>query len=544
MNKSLLALATATALAFAGNAQAAKLVLINLDAPGVGLNNTTSVDPIGGNPGTTRGAQALNVYNFALSMWGGILESDVEIRVNASFAPLACTANAGTLASAGTTRIFGLTGADGVARWYGSALADSLVGFDLQPFFGLSPTEADINSRFNGELGQPGCLEGSAWYYGLDGKTPAGQTNFLNVVMHELGHGLGVQGFLSVTTGALASGRSDAYTFRAYDNVLNKSFEAMTNTERSLALRSPGRTVWTGPSVNQQASLILDNRIALRASAPAAIAGKFYEVGYATFGTFATPATFPNRAMVLVDDGVGATADGCTLPFVNAAALAGKIAVIDRGSCGFSQKVKNAQDSGAAAVVVANTAPGVINMGLTPGFEPTIPSVMVSLADGNEIKANIAGAAAGLAVSPFLAGIDTAGRTLLYTPSTVAPGSTYSHFDISLTPNALMEPFNTASVQAQFNVDLTPAMFEDIGWTLNPGNAKIGTCDTGVDAVAEGGIVLGANVLATYAACKVQFPGSRLLYTKCMTDYGTRLRNLGLIGSTQHAKIVQCTSRN
>jgi hypothetical protein len=544
VNKSILALATATALALGGTAEAANLRLINLDAPGVGLNNTTPAAPIGGNYGRTRGEQALIVYRYALAMWGGMLQSNVEVRVNASFAPLTCTATSGTLASAGTTRIFGLVNEDGVTRWHNSALADSLVGFDLQPFFGIPATEADINSRFNGNLGLPGCLEGSSWYFGLDGKTPAGATNFLNVVMHEVGHGLGVQGFLSTANGSLNGGRSDTYTRRAFDNVLNLPFEQMTNAQRLTAISTPGRTVWTGTNVNQQAKLIMDNRVALRMSAPGALAGKFYEVGFATFGTFATPTTFPNRDMVLVNDGVGATADGCELPFVNAAALAGKIAIIDRGTCGFSQKVKNAQDSGAAAVVVANNAAGVIDMGLTAGFVPTIPSVMISLADANEVKANLAGAAGGLATSPFLAGLDAAGRTRLYTPAVIAGGSTYSHFDTSLTPNALMEPFNTASLQAQVNVDLTPSLFADIGWGINRGNTRIGTCDTGVQAVADGGIVLGANVGAHYAMCKAQFPGNRLNYTKCMTDHGTSLRNSGFISSTQHMKIVQCTSLN
>lgn len=545
MNKSILALATAAALALGGNADAANLRLINVDAPGVGLNNTTPAAPVGGNHGKTRGEQALIAYRYALAMWGGILQSNVEIRVRASFAPLSCTATSGTLASAGTTRLFGLTNEDGVVRWHNSALSDALFGSDVQALFPTIPAgEPDINSQFNGNLGLPGCLEGSSWYFGLDGKTPAGATNFLNVVMHEVGHGLGVQGFLNTSTGALNGGRSDTYTRRAYDNVLNLPFEQMDNAQRSLALRTPGRTVWTGTNVNQQARLIMDNRVALRMSAPGALSGKFYEVGFATFGTFATPATFPNRDMVLVDDGVGATADGCELPFVNAAALAGKIAIIDRGTCGFSQKVKNAQDSGAAAVVVANNAAGVIDMGLTAGFVPTIPSVMISLADANEVKANLAGAAGGLAVSPFLAGLDSAGRTRLYTPATVAAGSTYSHFDTSLTPNALMEPFNTASLQAQVNVDLTPSLFADIGWGINRANTRIGTCDTGVQAVADGGIVLGANVGAHYAMCKAQFPGNKLMYTKCMTDHGTSLRNSGFISSTQHMKIVQCTSLN
>jgi hypothetical protein len=564
VNKSLLAVLIGATLASTSAAKAADFNLINNDLPGVGLNNTTPAIPIGGNPGKTRGEQALIVYRFAMNMWGGVLQSNQKINVAASFRPLACTSTSGTLASAGTT--FVVTGSpDGIqpSRAYGSALADAVFDIDLVNYFYGYVDYPDITSSFNGNLGQPGCLDGMSWYMGLDGKTPAGQTNLLNVVMHELGHGLGVQGFISQTTANNSYSAVDVYTANAYDNVLNKPFTAMTSAERLAATRTPGRTVWTGAEANRNAALVLNKRNTLRPTAPAAIAGKDYEVGYAAFGALATPATFTNRAMVLVDDGnstanggVGTTSDGCsalgasttntsTITYVNAAAVAGKIAVIDRGTCSFEYKAKIAQDNGAAAVIIVNTAAGVIDMARgAPITGVTIPTVMVSLADGNEIKANIASSAAGLVLSNLKAGADGAGRPRLYTPAVFAPGSTYSHFDTSLGPNALMEPFDTPEVQAQLNVDLTPGLFSDIGWKLNTGNGKIGTCDTSVDAVSDGGFVVGANVVAQFAVCKAQYPGNKAMYTKCMTDHGTSLRNRGLISSTQHMKIVQCASLN
>ena len=42
-------------------ARAADLVLINLDAPGLGLNDPTPAEPVGGNPGMTVGGQRINV---------------------------------------------------------------------------------------------------------------------------------------------------------------------------------------------------------------------------------------------------------------------------------------------------------------------------------------------------------------------------------------------------------------------------------------------------------------------------------------------------
>lgn len=82
-------------------------------------------------------------------------------------------------------------------------------------------------------------------------------------------------------------------------------------------------------------------------------------------------------------------ADGCS-PITNAAAVSGKIALIDRGTCEFQAKVKNAQDAGAIGVLIANNAAGApITMG---GANPlvVIPSMMTTLDVGNLLKANLA----------------------------------------------------------------------------------------------------------------------------------------------------------
>lgn len=72
--------------------------------------------------------------------------------------------------------------------------------------------------------------------------------------------------------------------------------------------------------------------------------------------------------------------------------LTDKIALIDRGSCLFVTKVLNAQSKGAVGVIVANNVNGTITMALPVPFNfstPTIPSVSISLADGNDIKNNL-----------------------------------------------------------------------------------------------------------------------------------------------------------
>jgi large repetitive protein len=77
--------------------------------------------------------------------------------------------------------------------------------------------------------------------------------------------------------------------------------------------------------------------------------------------------------------------DACTT-ITNPAAVAGKIAVIDRGTCLFVVKVRNAQDAGATGVVIVNNvSPGTIGMSGSDATI-TIPSVSVTQADGEAIK--------------------------------------------------------------------------------------------------------------------------------------------------------------
>ncbi|HKW14425.1 MAG TPA: FlgD immunoglobulin-like domain containing protein [Candidatus Krumholzibacteria bacterium] len=64
-------------------------------------------------------------------------------------------------------------------------------------------------------------------------------------------------------------------------------------------------------------------------------------------------------------------------------------------------------------------------------------------------------------------GVLTAGKTgthvQLYAPTTVAPGSTYSHFSTACTPDEMMEPNYTVP---NHNRSLAAEAFKDEGWTL------------------------------------------------------------------------------
>ncbi len=126
-----------------------------------------------------------------------------------------------------------------------------------------------------------------------------------------------------------------------------------------------------------------------KVNAPPSLAG-VKQSGSAAFGAKSFDLT---NTLVLALDAAEptgpTTTDGCTA-FTNAGAVAGKIAAIDRGTCTFLVKAKNAQNAGAAGMLILNNvAPGIINMS---GSDPaiTIPAISVPLADGTAIKAALA----------------------------------------------------------------------------------------------------------------------------------------------------------
>jgi hypothetical protein len=71
------------------------------------------------------------------------------------------------------------------------------------------------------------------------------------------------------------------------------------------------------------------------------------------------------------------------------------------------------------------------------------------------------------AAASLIGGTGPNGMVLLYAPNPVNFGSSLSHWDTSVTPNALMEPFITKDLKAADRVDLTTCLLADIGWSLN-----------------------------------------------------------------------------
>ncbi len=479
------------AVVLAGPAFGATVRIININAPGVGFNDPTPAAPVGGNTGTTVGEQRLLAFQHAADIWAATLDSSAEIRVRGAFDPLSCTATAAVLGSAGPRSVFrDFAGALLPSTWYHVALADKLAATDLVP------ADDHISARFNSNLGQPTCLAGIGWYYGFD-TNHGTQINLVTVLLHEFAHGLGFSSTTSVSTGVWLAGFTDAYSSYYFDDTTGKFRDQMTDTERKASAINPRNVVWTGPRVTANVpGALAPGTPLLRVSSPPSVAGN-YQVGAAAFGPPLASPGISGGVVVAIDPANAAgptTTDACS-PITNAATVAGRIALVDRGTCGFVVKVKNAQVAGAIAVIVADNVAGGPPTGLG-GADPTItiPSVRITLADGNAIKTALAGSSVTATLGVDLtvrAGADSGGRALLFTPNPVQAGSTVSHWDTSAFPNQLMEPSINSDLAITVNAprDLTRSLLRDVGWFP----------DADLDGVADdaGDACLGSDLGAT-----------------------------------------------
>jgi len=243
--------AAAVALAFASAAGAATLRVINRDGPAEGFNDPTPAAPVGGNPGTTRGAQRLIAFEYAADLWGRRLASPVEIRISATFDPLPCNGNSVTLGTAGPVSVFrDFAGAPLANTYYSAALADALAGMDL------APNEDDIEATFNSAFGTT-CPFPAGWYYGLDLAAGSEDSDFVTVVLHELAHGLGFLTLVDVETGARFDGRDDIFMHLLVDAGTEKGFSEMTNAERRSAIEDTGFVRWSGAQVASQSGSVV-----------------------------------------------------------------------------------------------------------------------------------------------------------------------------------------------------------------------------------------------------------------------------------------------
>jgi hypothetical protein len=101
--------------------------------------------------------------------------------------------------------------------------------------------------------------------------------------------------------------------------------------------------------------------------------------------------------LIYFNDPSGGLHQACGAGTVPSNNISGKIVLIDRGNCNFTEKVQNAQAAGALAVIMINNVAGnPIIMGGGPINTITVPAIMVSQSDGATL---ITAATAGQSVT-------------------------------------------------------------------------------------------------------------------------------------------------
>lgn len=177
--------------------------------------------------------EAEAAFQYAVNIWAAQIASDVTISVDANWAALGTN----ILGSASPNTVHrNFTGAPAMDVYYPAALANQLATSDLDA------SSADISCNFGSDIN---------WYFGLDGNVPPGAYDFVTVVLHELGHGLGFIGSaaLAGNTGFVGqSGSPFVYDTYINDNNTGGSILDLNNGTSALGdALTGGGLVWSGP---------------------------------------------------------------------------------------------------------------------------------------------------------------------------------------------------------------------------------------------------------------------------------------------------------
>ncbi len=238
---------------------AAAFSILNADGAGEGFNEATAAFVVGegGNTGTTRGAQRLNVFNAAAAVWASFLDSNVTTTISSQFNVIAgCTPSGGVLGSAGTVNVHrNFAGAEFPATWYHAALANKRAGVDLN----VNP---EMQAQFNTAIDSACLGVNTRFYYGLDNATPANRINLFVVVLHEIGHGVGFSSFVNGSTGVFfgTPANPDIYSRYMFDSSNSLYWHQMTDAQRQASATNANNVYWDGPSLRLASGSLTSGR--------------------------------------------------------------------------------------------------------------------------------------------------------------------------------------------------------------------------------------------------------------------------------------------
>lgn len=479
-----------------------------------GLQNPRPVRPVGGNTGTTLGAQRRQVIERALSAWGAQLESNVPIVVAVQFVEEeGCSTGRTMLAAAGPSGWAEIPGAAPSARrvFYPNPLANRLAGKDLDP------NEADIELIVNALLDEAECGRGASIYYGFD--DPGPRASMYDVILHELAHGLGF--FANVDLGSgrpLNAGGIDVFSTHVHDLDLDRSWADLSNEQRARSATNVRRLVFDGPETRRRVADFLALGVPDLTLSPRVpdFSGAVAEVG----STILSPGQTPVRGTIAL----ASPSDGCS-PFRDSVRGAVVMFELNSARCDVTTVAELAARAGAVGLLMVE--PSSREFVMLPPLPPDPNSMVLALPTLRIASFDAVVLGNALERGPIVAtiamqdgqrsGADALGRPLLFATLPILNSSSVAHFDPMARPNLLMEPI--ATERPMPGLDLTVAVMRDLGWVMLCGNGQLDPneeCDDG-DANSD----VAADRCRT--SCRRATCGDAVVDAPELCDTGSRL---------------------
>lgn len=131
--------------------------------------------------------EAINAFEYALDIWALHIHSDVPLKVRATWRNFDTNDDRTTLGGASPSRIVQLPGVGLPNTWYSIAQLTALSGQPVRDRIDDLNHDITVNMNCNFD----------GWYFGTDGDTPENLIDFVTVVLHEIGHGIGFIGSIS-----------------------------------------------------------------------------------------------------------------------------------------------------------------------------------------------------------------------------------------------------------------------------------------------------------------------------------------------------------